>query len=105
MVMDRAGQLFVAKELPPRGSVRPHAVPSPSLLKSCFSISQHHELYAWKQLMSSGCIQHLSIPALGVSFVPSTLSLPWAAVPGSFSHPAAGIWGAGNAEPAHPVIP
>lgn len=55
MGMDRAGELWVTL----------------SLLKSCFSISQHHELYAWKHLMSSGCIQHFSIPAL-------------AAVPGAF---------------------
>lgn len=75
---------------------------------------QHHELYAWKHLMSSGCIQHLSIPALGLSFTPSTIlpSLPRAAVPGGLFPPFSRNLGGREcrssslpqAEPAHPVI-
>lgn len=75
---------------------------------------QHHELYAWKHLMSSGCIRHLSIPALGLSFTPSTIlpSLPRAAVPGGLFPPFSRNLGGREcrssslpqAEPAHPII-
>lgn len=97
----------------PRGAL---AGPTqPSLLRPCFCTSQHHELYPWKQhLMSSGCIQPLSIPALGLSLIPSTISLPCPGLQGQggFSHLSAGIWGQGmqeqllpQADPAHLWFP
>lgn len=108
VVMDRAerpeqGSSSWQRSFIPRGSDCPHTVPDPkalpSLLTSRFSISQHHELYAWKHLMSSGCIRHLSIPALRLSFIPSTIlpSLPRAAVPGGLFPPFSRNRGAGNA--------
>lgn len=72
----------------------------PSLLRPCFCTSQHHELYAWKQqLLSSGCIQHLSITALRLSLIPSTTSLPCPGLQdqGGLFPPLSRDLGAGNA--------